>query len=470
MVHQHRSTVRYRAEMSGALYKWLRNVPVADPIDRRNAPIMQILFLVVGTTLPINWARHVASIDVSTGWLHVMVADMAVALCAFAGIFAIRRGLLRVAVTTFCGSLLVSLLVGYVSLGFEKHMVDQTSQMLVLIVSGLVIGRRALWWVFSTLMTIFVLGSFVDEAAGRSDPFHFLPSAAFAYFVVTIVLDRCITALRASLTESDERLQRLEREIAERERVQIQLVHAQKMEMAGRMANGIAHDFNNVLGIISGLARERHRLDEPSGSLANDAAALADALYCVEKSAERGIEIARKLLQFSRADPSRPRIVELRQVLRGLQPLIKQMFPPAVLLRFDAGEQPCWVTIDLPQFELALLNIAANARDAMPHGGTFRIQLQDGQTHAVVRLSDTGEGMSEAVRAQAFEPFFSTKPPGSGTGLGLATTHAFVTAADGTIMLESESGHGTCVIIRLPRVPAGPGPGGASIPDGVVTV
>lgn len=430
---------------------------------------MQILFFVVGTTLPINWARHVASIDVSTGWLHVMVADMAVALCAFAGIFAIRRGLLRVAVTTFCGSLLVGLLVGYVSLGFEKHMVDQTSQMLVLIVSGLVIGRRALWWVFLTLMTIFVLGSFVDEAAGRSDPFHFLPSAAFAYFVVTIVLDRCITALRASLKESDERLRRLEREIAERERVQIQLVHAQKMEMAGRMANGIAHDFNNVLGIISGLARERHRLDEPSGSLANDAAALADALYCVEKSAERGIEIARKLLQFSRTDPSRPRIVELGQVLRGVQPLIKQMFPPAVLLRFDAGEQPYWVTIDQPQFELALLNIAANARDAMPHGGTFRILLQDGHTHAVVRLSDTGEGMSEAVRAQAFEPFFSTKPPGSGTGLGLATTHAFVTAADGTIKLESESGRGTCVIIRLPRVPADPGPGGASIPDGVVT-
>lgn len=446
--------------MIQAAIRWLRNVPIHDALDRRNAPIMQLLLLIVGTTLPFNWVRHLTALNVPTEWIHVMVADMVVSTCALIGVVAIRRGHMQPAVRTFVIALLAGLLVGYSSLGFEKHMVDQTSQMLVLVVAGLVIGRRALWGVFGTLLLIFLVGFIVDALAsargGRTGalPFHFLPSVIFAYFVITLVLDRCITALRDSLSESERRRTQLELEIAEPERAQAQLVHSQKMELAGRMASGIAHDFSNILGVILGVAQERQGLDDEDAAVAGREEG-HDPLRCVESAALRGLDLTRKLLHFSRNDPPSSASMDVRLAIETLRPLLRQLFPANIRTILHSATDPAWIRADLAQFELCMLSIASNARDAMPDGGTFEIRVSSTAEMVEIALKDTGSGMTPDVLRLAFEPFFSTKLPGQGTGLGLASVRSFVSSAGGTIHLESELGSGTTVRMLLPALPVG---------------
>lgn len=450
--------MRYLSYMFTSMHRWLANVPIQEPIDRRNAPIMQILLFTVGVTLPLNWMRHLSSLRVPDEWLHVMGADMFVALTALVGVIAIRRGYLQEAVQAFIVVVLAGLLVGYLSLGFEKHMVDQTSQMLVLVVTGLVIGRRALWGVFLALMLIFIAGFFVDAATSERGPrtgalpFHFLPSVAFAYFVVTLVLDRCITALRHSLLEARQKQALLQEELAVRAQMQAQLEHAQKMDIAGRMASGVAHDFSNILSVIIGVSRERHRIDDPDSTDRMHALELARALDCIERTAERGASLARKLLDLGRSDRPHPVDFNLSEDLHALRPLLKQMLGPDVRIRADSLPSQVWVRADRAQLELAVLNLASNARDAMPNGGTFEIFAMHNGASVTLCFRDDGQGMPEEVATKAFDPFFTTKPAGSGSGLGLSMTKSFAASAGGSVQLISSPDSGTTVSIRLPVI------------------
>lgn len=449
------SLVHIARESMNNLFDWLGRIPVDDPIDRRNAPTIQLLFFVIGITLPLSWARHLAAFAVPPGWELVMVMDMVTTALAFVGIFLIRRGRFRMAVMLFLGALLVGLQIGYLKLGFQKHMVDQTSQMLSLVISGLVLGRRPLWLVFGALMMIFVSGFWVDaQRTGDSTAlaFHFLPSAIFSYFVITLVLDRSLTALRESLKESEARGSQLQREMAERERAQAQLVNSQKMEATGRLASGVAHDFNNILSIVLGFTAERHRLDDPDVDPRRDALAMAEALEGIESSAQRGIAVIRKLLCFGRPDPANPEVFDIRATLTELKPMLRQLFPANVMLEMEMDEDPLPVVMDSAQFELMILNVASNARDAMPDGGLFKLTARhDHPSRSVeILLSDNGHGIDEDTRQHVFDPFFSTKPAGSGSGLGLAVTHTLVTAAQGDIFLHSVLGRGTTLHIRLP--------------------
>lgn len=435
---------------------WLSRVPVDDPIDRRNAPTMQLLFLVFGTTLPISWARHLSTMDVPSGWLLVGAMDMVTALLAFYGVVLIRRGRFRTAVTIFLSALLLALLIGHLKIGFQTHSVDQTSQMLSLAIGGLVLGRRALWSVFVALMLIFTAGFAVDavRAAGNDQStemaFHYLPSAIFSYFVVTLVLDRCITALRSSLSESQSRGQELQREIVERERAQAQLVHAQKMEAVGRLASGVAHDFNNILGVVVGYTEARHQLDDTDLDLRTVANEMADALEGIEQTAIKGIDLNKRLLYLSRRDAVHPVMFDVGQALHELQPMLRRLLPRNIVLSVDPATAATPVFIDRGNFELAMLNIASNARDALPDGGHFRITTARMDDVVEIRLADDGPGIDPAILDRVFEPFFSTKPAGTGTGLGLAMTHCLVSCAKGQVALESAPGRGTVVQMRLP--------------------
>ncbi|MBF6023539.1 sensor histidine kinase [Lysobacter niastensis] len=455
---------RIRAAIAPAM-RWLSNVPIEDPIDRRNAPTMQLLFFVFGTTLPLSWARHLASItEIPKGWLLIGAMDMVTAALAFCGITMIRRGRFRHAVTMFVSALLVALFIGHLAVGFQKHAIDQTSQMLTLSIGGLVLGRRALWGVFLALIAAFTAGFGIDalEAHRRGESiemaFHFLPSAAFSYFVVTLVLDRCITALRSSLSESQERGRELSREIAERERAQSQLVHAQKMEAVGRLASGVAHDFNNILGVVVGYTEARHQLDDTDVGIKAAAYEMADALEGIEHTANKGMNLTRQLLCFSRQDPSRPVIVCAGEAIRDIEPMLRRLLPRSIGLSLDVPGEAMPVHIDRGQFELAVLNIASNSRDAMPAGGKFHVQVRQAGASIEIRMSDDGPGIPKQIIDRVFEPFFSTKPAGTGTGLGLATAHALVTAVKGRIHLESEPGRGTTACISLPLAASEPVP------------
>jgi signal transduction histidine kinase len=383
--------------------------------------------------------------------------DLITVATAAIGIVVIRRGAFRIAVSAFLAALLLGLFVTHAQLGYRLVAPDQTSQMLSLAVSGLVLGRRALWTVFGVLMLVFLAGFTTDAAilakAGQSpmSAFHFVPAAAFSYFVIVLVLDRCITALRVALRDSEAHRRALQQEIDERERMQARLLHAQKMETMGRLAAGVAHDFNNVLGVVIGYADARHRIDDVGDDPREIARDMADALEGVDASAQKGVELTRRLLDFARRDEMRYVVLDAGQLLCDMQPMLRRLLPRSIALSLDTAPIDAPVRVDKSQFELVALDIATNARDAMPDGGRLQVAVQREGDHVEITFADTGHGMTAEEVALAFEPFHSTKPVGVGTGLGLATTRCVVERAGGSVALDSAPGRGTTVRVRLPR-------------------
>jgi signal transduction histidine kinase/CheY-like chemotaxis protein len=228
------------------------------------------------------------------------------------------------------------------------------------------------------------------------------------------------------------------------------LRQSQKLEAVGALADGVAHDFNNVLTVISGNAQLAlvEGVPEPSGTRLRE----------IVHASERASGLVRQLLSFSRPDAAKARVVDLNDELVGTLPILQRLIPSNVMLTADLAEEPLPVVGDPVQLEQVLLNLAVNARDAMPAGGTLSFStLAEGGTVRLV-VEDTGAGMDAATRERIFDPFFTTKPAGEGTGLGLATTYGIVTQAGGTIQVDSQPGEGTTFTIELPRAAAEPTP------------
>jgi two-component system, cell cycle sensor histidine kinase and response regulator CckA len=237
-----------------------------------------------------------------------------------------------------------------------------------------------------------------------------------------------------------------------------QLRQAHKMEAVGRLAGGVAHDFNNVLTAIYGytdLLLDQFPQGDPRRS---------DVVE-IRRAAERAAALTRQLLAFSRKQIMQPRVVDLNEIILSIQTLLERLVGEEI--RLDLRLDPTLVRVkaDSGQIEQVLMNLAANARDAMPEGGELRIvtrneritPITEGRpglvtgTYAVVEVADTGTGMPAAVRDHIFEPFYTTKEPGKGTGLGLATVYGIVKQTGGGIFVESEEGQGTTFIVCLPR-------------------
>jgi two-component system, cell cycle sensor histidine kinase and response regulator CckA len=238
-----------------------------------------------------------------------------------------------------------------------------------------------------------------------------------------------------------------------------QLRQAQKMEAVGRLAGGVAHDFNNVLTAIFGYT------DLLLEQFTEDDVRRADVEE-IRKSAERAATLTRQLLAFSRKQVMQPRELDLNAVIWSLEKLLARLVGEDMQLRLDLQADLHTVRADPGQIEQVLMNLAANARDAMPEGGTLRIAtanvsvdeerllrpgLKAGD-YATLSVRDQGTGMPTDVRAHIFEPFFTTKDQGKGTGLGLATVYGIVKQSGGGIYVESEAGQGTTFVIYLPRV------------------
>lgn len=441
-----------------SLKNWLRAAPIADDVDRRNAPIMQLLLVLYGLGLPASWAWHLSSRPIPDGWGVVMVLDMSTSLLALGCFWLIRRGRFRPAMVLFLGALMASLALAHYKLGTQSQLIDQTSMILTLVIGGLVLGRRALWTVYALLLVVFAIGFTVDAhntARGAQwirNALSNAPTLAGSYFIITLVLDRTITALRESLEQSLARGHELQLEMQHRERAQSQLIHAQKMEASGRLANGVAHDFSNVLGVIQGFAAQRHRLHD-GGTDRERVLAMDGVLEGIEEAASRGLALTRKLLSFARNDVLHIETFDVAHAINGLRPMLRQLFNTNVTLELTDADGPLPVRLDRNEFELMVLNIAANARDAMPGGGVFRIGTADAGDGVRITLADDGHGMDAHTRQRIFEPFFSTKPAAAGTGLGLAVVHDLVRAVGGDVAVDSAPGQGTVFTIRLPRAP-----------------
>ncbi|MDF1501747.1 PAS domain-containing protein [Roseisolibacter sp. H3M3-2] len=264
-------------------------------------------------------------------------------------------------------------------------------------------------------------------------------------------------------------------DVTDQRALEAQLRQAQKMDAVGQLAGGIAHDFNNLLTVIVGhldFARE------DVGALAPADHALHDDLAEIARAADRARALVRQLLAFSRRQVVAPRAVDLGEVVRGAEQLLRRVLGDEIVLGAAPGPAPAVVRADAVQLEQVLVNLALNARDAMltpAHGhpgtgGTLTIEtelvaldaaaaagwgLAPGE-YARLGVRDSGHGMDEATRAHLFEPFFTTKPVGAGTGLGLATVYGIVQQAGGAIRVDSAPGAGTTVTILLPRVAGAP--------------
>ena len=276
--------------------------------------------------------------------------------------------------------------------------------------------------------------------------------------LVAGVISTCV--LGASLLLTSGHAHRVEREVEDRTRelqqAQAALFQAQKMEAIGHLTGSIAHDFNNLLTVMTG-----------SATLLRDRAAddvVARRASAIIRAGEHGERLIRQLLAFSRQQTLRPETVDLRQQRHQLGELASRSLREDIEIVVDLPENLWPVTIDPAEFELALLNLGVNARDAMPNGGQLRIEARNvslpsgdatgcGLTgdFVAVKLSDTGTGMTPEVLAHAFEPYFTTKPVGLGSGLGLSQVYGFAKQSGGTALIESEFGRGTSITLLLPR-------------------
>jgi two-component system cell cycle sensor histidine kinase/response regulator CckA len=271
------------------------------------------------------------------------------------------------------------------------------------------------------------------------------------------------------------------RDATEQRRLEEQLRQGQKLESIGRLAGGVAHDFNNLLTVIlscSAGIREAQAEGRPVDP---------EDVEQIQEAGERARDFTTQLLAFARKQVISPVPLDLNTVVRSSERLLRRVLGEDVRLEVHAQEGLWLALCDPGQMEQLLLNLAANARDAMPRGGTLVIETRNavvepgaasagtssGQwVHLVVR--DSGAGMSAEVQERIFEPFFTTKEMGKGTGLGLATVHGIVTQNGGRVLVESEPGHGTTFEIRFPRthaIPeAAPRPAPAAAARGTETI
>jgi signal transduction histidine kinase/ActR/RegA family two-component response regulator len=242
------------------------------------------------------------------------------------------------------------------------------------------------------------------------------------------------------------------RDTTERRRLEAQLRESQKMDAIGRLAGGIAHDFNNLLTVVSGnaeLLRDPALAGDDAGELIED----------IQAASERAAGLVRQLLTFGRRQPAKAEIVDLNSIVTDMAGLLRRILGEHVTIATNLSATPVRVRADRNQLEQVVMNLAVNARDAMPEGGTLTISTagvsepRAGLPPAkLARLivTDTGTGMTPEVRAKIFEPFFTTKAPGKGTGLGLATVYGIVKQAGGQIGVDSAPGVGTAFRVELP--------------------
>jgi len=262
--------------------------------------------------------------------------------------------------------------------------------------------------------------------------------------------ERTAELLAANVVLTDEVSERTRVEQALRES-QAQLRQSQKLEAIGTLAGGIAHDFNNLITVITGYTQLALMRADPTTLEAAD-------LRQVVEASDRAATLTHQLLAFSRKQVLQPTVLDLGEVARGIAPMLQRIIGEHIELRLETPGPLARIRADRGQLEQVLLNLAVNARDAMPEGGVLTIAthnvpevVQRSPSRAVsLVVRDTGIGMTDEIRERIFEPFFTTKEPGKGTGLGLSTVYGIVNQSGGTVAVDSVPGGGTSFTITLP--------------------
>ena len=317
------------------------------------------------------------------------------------------------------------------------------------------------------------LGTVYVRAAGESAERRLARYASIMLLAIMAALFLAVMAtaqraLRSVNVELEDRAlvladtnRRLQTEMAEREKAEEALRQSQKMEAVGQLSGGLAHDFNNLLTIIKGSLHLLHK------RLARGNTDVQRYLDSANEGIDRAAALTRRLLAFSRRQPLSPTAVSFSDLAAGMSEMVRHSVGEPVHIDWRLNAR--WKTVcDANQMESVILNLAINARDAMPDGGTLTIETRDLHIadsapfgadvtpgdHVELRIADTGTGMSDAVRERALDPFFTTKPLGRGTGLGLSMAFGFIRQSNGTLRIDTVPGRGTTIVILMARDPA----------------
>lgn len=294
-----------------------------------------------------------------------------------------------------------------------------------------------------------------EAVSRRLTRYLIIAAIAILATLVIVTLGLAQTALRRANDELRERAEALGQanellaeQIEERTKAEEQLRQSQKMQALGQLTGGIAHDFNNLLTVIQGSADILSRDEVADDRRKRFAKAIVQA-------AENAAELTSQLLAFARRQPLKPELADLSELVSGMTDLLDRTMSERINIKTNLDRSTPPVTVDRSQLQSALLNVASNARDAMPDGGTLTISVSqpssgDEQCMAAVSIRDTGTGMDPETASRIFEPFFTTKKTGQGTGLGLSQVYGFATQSGGDVLVDSRPGEGTTVTILLP--------------------
>jgi two-component system, cell cycle sensor histidine kinase and response regulator CckA len=295
------------------------------------------------------------------------------------------------------------------------------------------------------------LDDFIGTDRAKADWDEFLAPERIAQGMQENVWDgeqdgrRLVLEVRATPEFMPDRHLFVLRDITERRVLEEQLRQAQKMEAVGQLAGGVAHDFNNLLTVIAGYGEiARRRIGAGPG---------LNELGEIQRAAERASELTRQLLAFARRQVLETVRLDLNEVVGGLVPMLGRLIGEDIEIAVLAGDYLPPVLADRAQLEQVVINLAINARDAMPEGGTLAIETGVADQQVRLSVSDTGSGIEPDVLERIFEPFYTTKDVGFGTGLGLATVHGIVTQSGGRVEVVSDLGLGSTFSVLLPAAP-----------------
>jgi signal transduction histidine kinase len=392
--------------------------------------------LLATTGLLLGLALVLVAWGLGTGVFMLVVFVLPVTL---AGLLASRRGLL------FTIALSIAIVLSIATLEYRSPPLAGVSPLeggLTRIIVG------------TFVIVIVLLGLFLDRFGVA------LRDALSAALAREAELEQIRMSLEVRSAELSRTNMELQREIIERKTLEARLLHSQKMESIGRLAGGVAHDFNNLLTAINGYASLALEALPTNTLISND-------LVEIQKAARSATNLTRQLLTFARKQIIEPHVLNLNDLMFELDNLLRRLIGEHIELVLSTATDLWHVKADPGQIEQVLVNLAVNARDAMPDGGQLMIETANvvlertnAYPHAnpapgayvMLTVSDTGTGMTPEVQAHLFEPFFTTKEPGKGTGLGLATCYGIIAQHSGYISVASEARQGTTVRIYLPQV------------------
>jgi signal transduction histidine kinase len=475
--------------MLNGVNTWLARVPTDDPFERRTAAAVQLFCIGLSLLLGVNVAVDLSrGLDSTAALVRFdVLADVLAVGCCLATIGWIRRGRIRGGYALMLGGFVAILALSLVLRGLEYHQRLLVRVFAVLLVfAALLLGRRALWATLGAILAAMLVGHLRDlgRLGGHGPLAEPVPAlgpwgqAIAVMLLLCVVLDRFGAALaeayaialgrqrEAERVSQELRVAKelLESEMERRRKAEALLFQSQKLEAIGRLSGGVAHDFNNLLTAILGFTHISHDAMSPEDPG-------REHLAGVLQAAQRGAGLTRQLLAFARKQIVEPRAIRMEDRVRAVEPMLRRLIGENVHIALVLAAEPQPVLIDPVQFDQVLVNLAVNARDAMPRGGTLRIEtgrrvVPPGAEETAMGLapgeylrmlvSDTGEGMDSPTLANVFEPFFTTKEVGKGTGLGLATCYGIIRQAGGALSVTSAPGRGATFEILLPPAVATP--------------